>query len=167
MRLLQQADWVGEVLPAWQIAAGARSMPNAPVSEALPPGLVWWRAKVEASDIPLMHLLGALDWELAYGTYRLPRVAQRRSTRDDLFCHEQRIAQLQIALDAGADMAALHVVAPAVGGPYVLVDGNHRAVALLRHGALVDQPVYLGVHPQIEEAFTWYAHSVQGSAGGT
>jgi hypothetical protein len=45
----------------------------------------------------------------------------------------------------------LVIVSDSLGGPFTIIDGNHRAVLLLAQSRLVGTRVHLGVHPQIRQ----------------
>ena len=45
-------------------------------------------------------------------------------------------------------------------GPYVLVDGNHRASALLLNEMLIGQAVHIGTSKNIPDHVEFYQHSV-------
>jgi hypothetical protein len=65
----------------------------------------------------------------------------------------QRAASFAADLRFAPGLALVLACADAVSGPWVIIDGNHRAIAQqLRHGSLNWMPVWLCAHPEIA---TW------------
>ncbi len=175
MKLGKVVEWEVEVFPSWRKAASNSSNANADIWGRLPNGVCWVAGEIEASDVAQCYVVGSQDWHDVFGSYQLAAISARYQADqaeqakqaeqadaqfDDKYHHHARIRYLCDSF-ANPENAAkrtlqpLILVAGNVAGPMVLLDGNHRALALLQLDKLVGQRCYLGLHSQMESAFLW------------
>lgn len=118
------------------------------------------KALIEPDDADKLHLLNCgfaactqgqsgrladLDAEL------LPPETRQRA--DSFLRPAPDSGRRPLDLRAAPQLALLLACADADNGPWVIIDGNHRAIAQqLRHGSLAWVPVFLCIHPAIA---TW------------
>ena len=131
-------------------------------SHDLPPPEVFSlrKALIEPDDADRLHLLNCgfaactqgqsgrltdLDAEL------LPPETRQRA--ESFLCPAPDSGRRPLDLRSAPQLALVLACADAANGPWVIIDGNHRAIAQqLRHGSLAWVPVFLCIHPAIA---TW------------
>lgn len=169
MKLGKVVEWEAEVLPSWRKAATNSSHSNSDIWSRLPPGVCWLKGEIEAQDVAQLYVVGSQDWHDVFGSYQLQAISARYQTDlqtaqqtdfDDAYHHHTRIGRLLESLanqekSAQRPLTPLILVAGDCAGPMVLLDGNHRALALLQLQKLVGQSCFLGLHSQMETAFLW------------
>lgn len=141
-------------MSAWRDSARHTGHFNRDVWGCLPQGMCWFRCRIEPGDIPQVYVIGSEDWQEEFGSYRLLDIADAGERADGY--HQARIRSMQQSLDKNWDAGTLTLVASAGTGPFVLIDGNHRAAALQRHGLLAGRECYLGFHHRLADDFVWY-----------
>ncbi len=171
MKLGKVVEWELDVFPCWRTAASNSSNANADIWGRLPPSVCWIEGEIEAQDVAHCYVVGSQDWQDVFGSYQLQAISARFSADqllqaaseapfDDQYHHHARIRYLcqSIANPENASKRSLQpliLVAGNVAGPMVLLDGNHRALALLQLDKLIGQRCFLGLHSQMESAFLW------------
>lgn len=162
MRIGRTVDWEQDVFAAWRRTADNAARPNSDVWGRLPEHVCWVSAWVEEIDIPRLYVIGSSDWKEVFGTYRLSEIgAKVLTSEDDRHRHSSRIIGIGAAYATGREFEPVAMVSYSGEGPFVVIDGNHRAVALYRIGLLVGREVYLGLHPLIGTRFGWFRHAVE------
>lgn len=173
MKLAEVVEWEESVFPCWQKAATNSSHTNSDIWSRLPPGVCWLAGEIEEQDLAQLRVVGSQDWCDTFGSYQLQHIsqiyqasqAQQQAGGDpptDPCHHHARIKNLCHSLQQNPrDTAALILVAANVQGPKVLLDGNHRAIALLQLQRLVGQRCYLGLHSRMEEDFLWMRRALR------
>lgn len=156
MHIAKSVNWEKDVLPAWRRAAGNAESPNSDVWGKLPEGVSWFLGYIERSDIQNLYVIGSGDWKEVFGTYRLLEVAADSSTEDDKYKHRQKFGKLQKLISGGEQFEPIIAVTHSEKGPFVIIDGNHRAVAYLKLGLLESQEIFIGLHHRIKTEFVWY-----------
>jgi hypothetical protein len=154
MRLGRVVDWKAEVFPTWRRAANNLLHPNADIWGTLPVGVCWFRGEIEAEDPARMFVIGSDDWGDMFTTYRVDQI-QLHDT-DDMYQHSSRIRRMKTSMEGGWLGEPLILVACHSEGHFVVIDGNHRAVALSQLGRLVGRPCYIGFHASMETEFEWW-----------
>lgn len=152
--------WETDVLHAWRRASGNVKRPNSDVWGKLPQGVHWFRATLELADIPKMFVIGSGDWKKVFGTYHLIDIAANSAISKDKYGHLEKFKELQSSISNGKCFEPLILVSSSIIGPYVIIDGNHRAIALHRLGLLEHQQVFLGIHKGINSEFVWYRQAI-------
>jgi hypothetical protein len=169
MKLSKVVEWEAEVLPNWRKAATNSSHSNSDIWGRLPPGVCWVKGEIEAQDITQLYVVGSQDWHDVFGSYQLQAIsacyqsnlqAVQQADFDDAYHHHTRIRRLFASL-ADQEQTTQRPLIPLIlvtgncGGPMVLLDGNHRALALLQLEKLVGQSCFLGLHSKMETDFLW------------
>lgn len=154
-------EWETEVLASWSRSAGGKQLPKPEVWQPLPPGVCWFRCRLEPGDIAKCYLIGSRDWKEIFSSTHLATVAADPCHGTDDFRHKSRIQGIKRALAMGETFEPLILTAFSGEGPFVIIDGNHRAIALLQLHLLVGQTVFAGFHPRMGQAFFWFHRSVQ------
>ena len=153
-------DWEKTVLATWRRSASDEHYPNRDVWERLPEGVCWFEGQISADDADRVYLIGSEDWEEVFGTYHLPEVSLPKSGVEDQCRHVQRIQRMRNALAEGWAPLPLVLVATHHDGPYVVIDGNHRIVALHQLTRLAAHRCYVGFHHKLAADFVWYRRAV-------
>lgn len=169
MKLGKVVEWEHQVLPSWRAAARNSENANADIWGRLPANVCWVEGEIEAQDVAQCYVVGSQDWHDVFGSYQLQAISKRfqadqlipaSPSVDDKYHHHERIRHLcqSIANPENAakrQLPPLILVAANVAGPKVLLDGNHRALALLELEKFVGQRCFLGLHSQMESEFLW------------
>ena len=163
MQIREFVTWEETVLPTWRSNHPDIVAPNESIWTQFPNDLMWYSALIEADDINKLCLIGSLDWLEVFQTFRLSELCQNFASAlqsNDKYKHIDRIKALQSFYTTGKTLAPLIVIAPDCEGPYILVDGNHRASALLLNEMLIGQAVLIGTSKKIPGHVEFYQHSV-------
>lgn len=126
---------------------------------SLPTDLDWTLAVVEESDVDLLFIISSDDWRkegLCIPDFKLSTAIvnySRSSSADGKYgnirAKEQLFASSLNLLDA-----KLFLVAPSIEGPFTLIEGNKRAIALGKLAKLVGLETFLGISPEIKD-YLW------------
>lgn len=111
-------------------------------------------AEVQESDLPHLFLIGSPDLQETFGAYRIADIS-RDMSGDDRYRHRIRVRSLARAAREGRALERPILVSDSVVGPYVFIDGNHRALALHAGGLLSGLQVYLGTARQLLRRYDW------------
>jgi len=114
-----------------------------------------------------MFVLAGHEWKDAFGTYSLNAVAAAKLVPDDQNHHKSRIERLMHTLSTGHKFRSLALTAFSGEGPYVMIDGSHRAAAMLRLGILAGQSCYVGFHQQMGQDSSWFRQAICGVSRST
>lgn len=155
MKFGRAIEWE-QVFSSWRGPVPAEAAPNADVWGALPPGVAWFECEIETCDLARLFVIGSPDWQETFGTHALAGIATSPLLNDDRYHHRERILGIASACARGRIYSPPIITAHSGHGPFVIIDGNHRAVALQRLGLLLGQRVYLGCHPQMGQIFQWF-----------
>jgi hypothetical protein len=118
-------------------------------------------ARVEEIDIARLYVIGSGDWKEVFGTYRLADISSKAlTTGDDKHKHSSRIIGIGSAYLNGTHFEPIAMVSYSGEGPFVVVDGNHRAVGMQRVGLLVGREIFLGLHSAIGTEFVWFRQAI-------
>lgn len=152
-------DFRKDVLPCCGITAAPDQQSFGPVWDQLPQGVCWLEACVEASDLERFYVVGSPDWKEAFGSFRLTKIATfGADAQDDPSHHHSRIVKLGRAYLTGQRLPPVVAIAYSGEGPFVILDGNHRAVAMQRHQLFSGQQIRLGLHASMGTAYVWFRH---------
>jgi hypothetical protein len=116
-----------------------------PILAALPPDLTYEKVRVEKADLEGLYIIPSWDWFLDAGrTFRLedtlinlrPGRGGNLFGKNESFAHSTAVAARRQRLEErGTDHEFLVLVADRSGPPYTIIDGTHRASALLQMDA--------------------------------
>ena len=164
MKIVQQVEWENAVLPAWQRVVG-NPKPNWDVAGMLllHPNLRWYQGIVEENDLSTIHAIACSSWTPVFGPRRiLAEMARqqidgipdiRSDGRTDDRKHRSKILDMEREIENGRVFDPLILVSHSLSGPFVVLDGNHRAIALFRRNRLAGSTVYFGVDAELTEDF--------------
>ncbi|MBF0439480.1 MAG: polysaccharide deacetylase family protein [Magnetococcales bacterium] len=161
-----RVDWESDVLASWRRSAGGAKFPKQKIWELLPTGVNWFICRIDAQDIDRMYLFGTYDWEQAFasGSYHLSTIAadpcQENAEEQNNFRHKFRINEIRKMYASGLRFEPIILTACSMEGPFVIIDGNHRAIAMQQLGMLVGQTVFIGLHDKMESDFGWFRETV-------
>ena len=161
MHIGRTVDWEMDVFSAWRRSADGDHSPNSDVWSTLPPGVCWFDCRFELEDIEKSYVIGSADWKEVFGSYDLRSIAATTyDGEDDSFRHKSRIIGIRNAMAVGQIFEPIILTAFSGDGPFVIAEGNHRAVAMMQLGIIIGQPVFVGFHKQMGEKFNWFRRSV-------
>ncbi|WP_371322747.1 hypothetical protein VX159_10005 [Dechloromonas sp. ZY10] len=152
-----------EVLDTWRKTPG-RTVPNPDVWEELPSGCAWFECEVEAVDIERMYVIGSYDWSEIFASFSLAEIARHPRQESDPYRHIDKIRGITAAYLSGISLKPPILTAFSGQGPFVVIEGNHRCIALLRLEQLIGSRVLLGCHPKMASDFFWFRSALNKSA---
>lgn len=151
-------------MPTWRDSAQHTGHFNRDVWGRLPDGMCWFRGCIEQQDIVQLYVIGSEDWQEEFGSYQLPKIADACLEPGNGY-HQSRIRAMRQSLDEGWESGPLVLVASDGAGPFVMIDGNHRAAALQMQGELSGRECLVGFHRRLAEDFVWYWRALGLRAG--
>lgn len=160
MELGNVVDWEQHVLPAWR-RSSRQTSPNADVWGRLPPGVCWFQCRIADNDIEKLLVIGSEDWPDVFGSYRLTEISRADYADDDVYGHKSRVRGIRLAMEQGLQAEPLVLVADSGAGPFVIIDGNHRAIGLHQLDRLVGQTCFVGFHHRMHADFVWFRRPVE------
>ena len=124
--------------------------------------LAWGLAEIEAEDINRLYICSSDDWQtegLCYPDFKLVTAIENYKKSNfsygkyaDIKAKEDIFAKNPNGLDT-----KFVLVADAVAGPYTIIEGCKRCVALGKLDKLIGNKVYLGISSSIK-SFVWARH---------
>lgn len=162
MRLGRVVDFKPDVLGSSRRSGRKTPRSDSEIWRKLPDGTCWFACHIEQSDIEKIFVYGGREWKDAFGTFSLNAIATAKLEPDDEHHHKSRIEHLMQTLSTGHKFRSLALTAFSGEGPYVMIDGSHRAAAMLRLGILAGQSCYVGFHQQIGKDFAWFRNALCG-----
>lgn len=127
----------------------------------LPADLAWYLAEIEEKDVDRLFIISSSDWaDITGGTFRVADVVgrlHRQSCNPDTQRLGEDIQEKMQFLDAGGELdtrliAVTHC--PELTGPFTVIEGNRRSVALCAREGLVGCRIFVGVSPAIKD-YRW------------
>lgn len=164
MKLVGRVTWDGDVLASWRRMDKKEHVLNKTISRDFPSDVQWWRGVIESEDIDRIFVFGSSEWRRFYGSYHMRTIANTTREVDDSYRHEERINGFRQALERGEALEPPILLGARVDGPFMLFDGNHRALAMMRNGCLVGQVVYVGLQPTIAQGYSWCKEAFRDAA---
>jgi hypothetical protein len=130
---------------------------RAPIIDRLPTDLSWYIGELEPSDIDNLYVIPAFDWYMDAGPdFKIPECLNQlkpgrgfeiSDTFKGTIDHYSKVEN--ILKSEGKNIGKLTVISTNLSGPYTLVDGNHRALALYKQGRLAGTKIFLGVSSSV------------------
>jgi len=137
----------------------------------LPSDTCWHKAVIEEADASGLFIISSDDWaDISKRTFLVSSVAEDLnapfSDPDSLRISDDIKKKLSFLEGGGRFDTRLILVSDKVSGPFTVIEGNRRAVALLRLNKLVGSEVYLGISGRIMY-YDWsrYAYRVGHARG--
>ncbi|MBF0614306.1 MAG: hypothetical protein G8237_11115 [Magnetococcales bacterium] len=160
MYIGRAVDWEQVVLASWIRSAGGKLLPKTEMWRPLPTGVCWFECRMEPADIPKCFVIGSRDWRELFGCTHLSTIAANSFQGEDNYSHHSRIHAMKRILASGDFFEPLILTAFSGEGPFVIIDGNHRAIALLQLNLLAGQRLFVGFHPRMGQDFFWFQRSI-------
>ena len=169
MRLVKKVEWQQDVKPIWEEANQeflARIYPALSLENLLESAraansdiwdvplvkeAVWYEAVFEEKDINGLYLIGSDNLKDAFGNFKLSKINLDLCSGS----HVEKVRSIAESIAAGVSVHRPIVVARSDNSPFVLIDGNHRSLALHSLGKLVGQRAFLGIDEKMSD-FLWY-----------
>jgi O-antigen/teichoic acid export membrane protein len=126
----------------------------------LPPGVAWWEAEISRKDLANIRVFPRAQWrKLARGNFAITHIAEciaagrGRGVRDAAFLGKLEELRRQVRESRDAPGGAVVLIGRHQGGPFTVLDGNHRLVAALSVSAeKMDRfRFFCGVSPRMGE----------------
>lgn len=137
----------------------AASLWRGDIKGPLPGGLVWYEAEIEQGDIESLHIISSSDWaDISQQTFLVKKIADNLKgnfTNEDSIRISKDIKNKLLYLEGGNTFDTQFVlVSDKISGPFTILEGNRRAVALLVLKMLVGTQVCLGLSTGIKQ-YVW------------
>ncbi|MBF0339619.1 MAG: polysaccharide deacetylase family protein [Magnetococcales bacterium] len=157
-----RVEWESDVLASWRRTAGGAPVAGKSIWERLPAGVQWFSYRLDTRDMENLHVFGTGDWLMFAGqqSHRLSAIAAGIGAGEDALQHHSRINGFRRAIGMGERYEPLILIGASEQGPFMILDGNHRAIAMWQLGALAGQAVFLGVHPRMSEELEWFRNVI-------
>jgi hypothetical protein len=129
-----------------------------PLLAQLPSPLDWHTATLQPGDLEKLRLIRNCGWDDKAPGNQLGRVHFPGAFPES---DQKKIAAILKSLSAPDSDKTLILIAQATGGPFTILDGNHRATAMMlakRKGTFTEADVkaYVGVSPRMPMCI-WFA----------
>jgi hypothetical protein len=164
MRLGRVVDFKDDVLGGSRRVGHKSRRTNSDIWRKLPEGICWFACHLEPADVEKIYVYADRNWKNAFGTFNLSALSATKLVPDDEHHHKSRIERLMHTLSTGQKFRSLALVAFSGEGPFVMIDGNHRAAAMVRLGMLPGQSCYVGFHQKIGRDYSWFRNAICGYA---
>jgi hypothetical protein len=135
------------------------------IRNPLPSDLMWFQAKIEDIDLEKIYIISSDDWKLdklCEPDFRLISaiISYQVSTHNVAKYGDIRRKEFILKNNLNIIDTKLIIVAPCKAGPFTIIEGNKRAVALGSIGKIVDIEIFLGISSGITD-YCWarYSHS--------
>ena len=120
------------------------------IKSPLPSDTRWHEAVIEQADVSRLFIISSDDWaDISGHTFLVSSVAANLdaafSNEDSLRISSNVKKKLSFLESGGTLDARLILVSDKVSGPFTVIEGNRRAVALLCLNKLVGTKIYLGI----------------------
>lgn len=129
------------------------------IKSPLPSDIRWHEAVIEQADVSHLFIISSDDWaDISRRTFLLRSVAENLndafSNKDSLRISSDVQKKLSFLESGGTLDTKLVLVSDKVSGPFTVIEGNRRAVALLCLNKLVGTRIYLGISRGIRD-YVW------------
>ena len=128
----------------------------------LPQDTEWFEVEVAAADLPRIRVFPRAQWrKLAQGKFAITRIAQRVATGEynDALDQEFLAKIYRLRADAASEATggAVLLIGRSDGGPFTILDGNHRLLAamLASPDAMQRFRFYCGISSRMDHC-CWY-----------
>lgn len=125
--------------------------------------LRWSLVRIEDSDLDKIYIISSDDWRtdgLCVPDFKLMTAAEKysiSSKQSGKYANIQEKENILTSDLTGLDTRFI-LVADNKTGPYTIIEGNRRAVALYSLNKLVGRDIYLGISPAIKN-YIWSRHN--------
>ena len=118
---------------------------------------IWFRANIESIDLHNIYIIYAKDWKdheiCIQNDYRLNSAYRNYLLLPNTNTKKQEILERKMAInneDPRMDLTLFLCAKNIKDGPYVILEGNKRAMALKDLNRIVGTEIYLGISERIE-----------------
>ncbi|MBK8505899.1 MAG: hypothetical protein IPL46_29125 [Saprospiraceae bacterium] len=129
--------------------------------------LKWYDGKIEEKDLKQMYIISSNDWTedgLCESSFLLEEVVKSLENCNQL---NDKILDIMNKVECmKSNLSSINtkliIVAPNLNGPFTIIEGNRRAVALRHLSRIVNLNIYLGISQQIRN-YPWANRSFPNS----
>lgn len=163
MRIIKEVKQE-EVWNHWKLVEGfSDNNFRSEIRGILPQDMKWFLAGIEKEDLPYTYIISSDDWRedkictldfkllTAISNYKISNynIGKYKNIREKEIIFQNNID--------GLDKKFIFV-SPSQSGPFTIIEGNKRAIALGILGKLSNLEIYLGISPRIKNYF-WARYS--------
>lgn len=129
------------------------------IKSPLPNDLQWYKAEIEEGDLNHIYMISSGDWsEISNKTFLALNVSENlnaQTQNDNTIRISKDIKQKISFLENGGCFDTKFVaVSHNNQGPFTLIEGNRRAVALIWLNNLIGTRIFLGISKQVK-SYKW------------
>lgn len=129
-----------------------------PLLSSLPDLTKWQRSVLDEQDLQNLYVIKSDDWDEICAGYLLRNVRYPEGCSEKT---QQKVAHILERVACPGFDRALILIGTVASGPFTVLDGNHRALAMtlaVRRGTLFDGgiPAFLGLSPRMTSC-VWYS----------
>jgi len=133
------------------------------IRNPLPTDPKWHLSLLESIDIEKLYIISSDDWrDVSKNTFLVKNVAENLETdslnKDTIRIINNIKEKINFIKRGGIFDTRLIIVTDNLGGPYTIIEGNKRAVALLSCNLLTEKEIYLGISNNICN-YVWARHT--------
>jgi len=156
MRIIKQVIQ-DEVFNEWKRICKVETIPSwLNMNETYPEFVQWYLSEIERKDIRKIYIISSDDWQKLSLNFRLLDVVRTFRGATIPENHVEDIREKQKVLDK-LEFKFVYV-AHKITGPFTIIEGNRRSVALQDLNKLVGTQIYLGISKEIQN-FLWARYS--------
>lgn len=163
MKIIKQVQQ-GEVWYHWRSVEGFTDDNfRSDIRDPLPDDLIWYLSYLELPDIHKVYIISSDDWrtdKLCVSDFKLITAISNYQLSSINIGKYGDIKQKEVTLKNSLDNidTKLIFVAANKEGPYTIIEGNRRAIALGSIGKLKMLEIYLGISSRINN-YLWARYS--------
>lgn len=134
------------------------------IRDPLPNDLQWYVASIETLDIGKIFIISSDDWRgdhLCVPNFKLlTAISNYKVSLNNTEKYDNiRKKEIIFKNDLNGIDTKLIFVAPSKNGPFTIIEGNKRAIALGCLGGLTSLEIFLGVSSEIKK-YCWARYSI-------
>lgn len=126
------------------------------IRDPLPENLTWHLAEIEEKDLNQLFIISSSDWtDISGGTFRVIDIVNRFNLPSDNLDTQRITKDIRKKIEFlkcgnELDTKLISVTnSPNLSGPFTLIEGNRRSIALSLLNTIVGCQIFLGVSPEI------------------
>ena len=134
---------------------------RSPMVDPLPKDTEWYVTDLKKGDIKRIYIVPSSDWlSLTSNSYSILEAVKNIDSNLD---HASKIREIKTNLNEGSLSKNLILVASSPESPFTIIEGNHRAVALLSKAIdskiePIVEKIFLGISPEMK-SYIWHIES--------
>ena len=133
------------------------------IRNPLPADLSWFLAKLEEEDISSLFIIPSDDWKqerVCDPNFKLTTAIKNYSNTPSSNGKYGDIRAKETVLSSNSNMldTKLILVSESKVGPFTILEGNKRAIALGQLGKMIGLEIFCGISPRIKD-YVWARYS--------